>query len=144
LLGQVDAGGETASRGTGREYNGGHKTQANREGPYSDAGRDNRCVLREEISCTDALKIAFHGVDVTLTASAPVTVERAVLNARTGRCDSDAPVVKTDEGSVEIHKVPISLRSGDQVNIRWNSECGAVYKAEIKTDEDDYKVNFVL
>jgi hypothetical protein len=93
----------------------------------------------------NALKIEFHGVDVKLTASAPVTVERAVLNARTGdgRCDSDAPVVKTDEGSVEIHKVPISLRSGDQVNIRWNPECGAVYKAEIKTDEDDYKVNFV-
>jgi hypothetical protein len=99
----------------------------------------------EKSHAPNALKIGFHGVDVTLTATAPVTVKRAVLNARSGdgRCDSDAPVIKTDEGSVEIHKVPVTLRTGDHINIRWNPECGAVYKSEITTDEDDYKVNFV-
>jgi hypothetical protein len=100
---------------------------------------------REKSHAPNAIRIGFHGVDVTLTATAPVTVKRAVLNARTGdgRCDSDAPVIKTDDASVEIHKVPISLRTGDHIDIRWNPECGAVYKAEITTDEDDYKVNFV-
>lgn len=99
----------------------------------------------EKSHVPNALKIGFRGVDVTLTATAPVTVKRAVLNARSGdgRCDSDAPVIKTDEGSVEIHKVPVTLRTGDHINIRWNPECGAVYKSEITTDEDDYKVNFV-
>jgi len=87
----------------------------------------------------------MQGVDVTLTATAPVTIKRAVLNARKGdgRCDSGASVIKTDAGSQEIHKLPISLRSGDHISIRWNPECGAIYKAEITTDEDVYKVNFV-
>jgi hypothetical protein len=99
----------------------------------------------EKSHAPNALRIAMHGVDLTLTATMPVTIKRAVLNARTGdgRCDSDAPPIKTDDGSMEVHKVPASLHAGDHISIRWNPECGAVYKAEITTDENDYKLNFV-
>ena len=85
----------------------------------------------EKLRKPNALKIAMHGVDLTLTATTPVTIKRAVLNARAGdgRCDSDAPVIKTDDGSQEVHKLPISLRTADHISIRWNPECGAVYKA---------------
>jgi hypothetical protein len=98
----------------------------------------------EKLRKPNALKIAMRGVDLTLTATTPVTIKRAVLNARAGdgRCDSDAPVIKTDDGSQEVHKLPISLRIADHIS-RWNPECGAVYKAEITTDEDVYKLNFV-
>ena len=99
----------------------------------------------EKSHAPNALRIAMHGVDLTLTATTPVTIKRAVLNARTGdgRCDSDAPPIKTDDGSMEVHKIPASLRTGDHVSIRWNPECGAVYKAKVTTDENDYKLNLV-
>jgi hypothetical protein len=99
----------------------------------------------EKSHAPNALKIAMQGVAVSLTATAPVTIKRAVLNARAGdgRCDSDTPPIKTDDGSLEIHKVPVSLRTGDHISIRWNPECGAIYKAEITTDEDVYHVHFV-
>jgi hypothetical protein len=99
----------------------------------------------EKSHTPNGLRIAMRGVDLTLTATMPVTIKRAVLNARTGdgRCDSDAPPIKTDDGSMEVHKVPVSLHAGDHISIRWNPECGAVYKAEITTDENDYKLNFV-
>jgi hypothetical protein len=89
--------------------------------------------------------IAMHGVDLTLTATTPLTIKRAVLNARAGdgRCDSDAPLIKTDDGSQEVHKLPTRLHTGDHISIRWNPECGAIYKAEITTDQDVYKLNFV-
>ncbi len=99
----------------------------------------------EKTRAPNALKIAMHGVDLTLTATTPLTIKRAVLNARAGdgRCDSDAPLIKTDDGSQEVHKLPTSLRTGDRISIRWNPECGAIYKAEITTDQDVYKLNFV-
>ena len=93
----------------------------------------------------DALQYTMHGVDLTLTATAAVKIKRVVLNGRfgDGRCDSAAPLISADEGSEDIHKLPASLLAGDRATLRWNPGCGAVYKAQVKTDEDVYNLNFV-
>jgi hypothetical protein len=39
----------------------------------------------EKTRAPNALKIAMHGVDLTLTATTPLTIKRAVLNARQRR-----------------------------------------------------------
>jgi hypothetical protein len=102
------------------------------------------------VSCAkktpNAIRAAVRGVNLTLTATMPVRIERLVLNAHTGdgRCDSAAsPSGTSGEFDQEVHKVPASLRTGDQIIIRWNPSCGAIYKAEVKTDEDVYNLNFI-
>src|SRR5215469_1229286 len=94
----------------------------------------------------NAIRAALRGVNLTLTATIPVKIERVVLNSHTGdgRCDSAAtPVSKSGECDQEVHKVPTTLRTGEQVILRWNPSCGAIYKAEVTTDEDVYQLNFI-
>jgi hypothetical protein len=94
----------------------------------------------------NAIRAAVRGVNLTLTAMMPVRIERLVLNAHTGngRCDSAASLSgRSGEFDQEVHKVPVSLRTGDQISIRWNPSCGAIYKAEVTTDEDVYNLNFI-
>jgi hypothetical protein len=102
------------------------------------------------VSCAkkspNALRIAMRGVDLTLIATMPVTIKRVVLNAHAGdgRCDSDAPPVTGNGGfEQEVHKVPVGLRTGDQISLRWNPQCGAIYKADVTTDQGVYNLNFV-
>jgi hypothetical protein len=95
---------------------------------------------------SNAIRAAVRGVNLTLTATMPVKIERVVLNAHTGdgRCDSAAPPASTNgEFDQEVHKVPTSLRTGEQLILRWNPSCGAIYKAEVTTDEDVYHLNFI-
>jgi hypothetical protein len=95
---------------------------------------------------SNAIRAAVRGVNLTLTATMPVKIERVVLNAHTGdgRCDSAAPPASTNgEFDQEVHKVPTSLRTGERLILRWNPSCGAIYKAEVTTDEDVYHLNFI-
>jgi hypothetical protein len=95
---------------------------------------------------SNAIRAAVRGVNLTLTATMPVKIERVVLNAHTGdgRCDSAAPPASTNgEFDQEVHKVPTSLGTGEQLILRWNPSCGAIYKAEVTTDEDVYHLNFI-
>jgi hypothetical protein len=94
----------------------------------------------------NAIRVAVRGVNLIVTATMPVKIERLVLNAHTGdgRCDSAASLSGTGgEFDHEVHKVPASLRTSDQVVIRWNPPCGAIYKAQITTDEDVYNLDFI-
>jgi hypothetical protein len=94
----------------------------------------------------NAIRAAVRGVNLTLTATIPVKIERLVLNAHTGdeRCDSAAsPSGTNGEFDQEVHKVPVNLRTGEQISIRWNPSCGAIYKAKVTTDEDVYNLNFI-
>jgi hypothetical protein len=95
----------------------------------------------------NALTIAMRGVNLVLTATTPVTIERLVLNAHTGdgRCDSAAPPPVKAQGEFdrEVHRVPVSLRTGDRVSFRWHPACGAIYKAEVTTDQGVYNLNFI-
>ena len=107
-------------------------------------------VATAALSCakktSNAIRAAVRGVNLTLTATMPVKIERVVLNAHTGdgRCDSAAPPASTSgEFDQEVHKVPRSLRTGEQLILRWNPSCGAIYKAEVTTDEDVYHLNFI-
>lgn len=107
-------------------------------------------VATVAVSCAKKTSIEFRaavrGVNLTLTAMTPVKIERVVLNAHTGdgRCDSAAPPASTNgEFDHEVHKVPTNLRTGEQLILRWNPSCGAIYKAEVTTDEDVYHLNFI-
>lgn len=106
-------------------------------------------IATAAVSCakknSNAIRAAVRGVNLTLTATMPVKIERVVLNAHTGdgRCDSAAPPASTGEFDQEVHKVPTSLRTGEQLVLRWNPSCGAIYKAEVTTDEDVYHLNFI-
>jgi hypothetical protein len=107
-------------------------------------------VATAAVSCSkktsNAIRAAVRGVNLTLTATMPVKIERVVLNARTGdgRCDSAATSASANgEFDQEVHKVPMSLRTGEQLILRWNPSCGAIYKAEVTTDEDVYYLNFI-
>ena len=95
---------------------------------------------------SNAIRAAVRGVNLTLTATMAVKIERLVLNFHTGdgRCDSAASLSGTSgEFDQEAHKVPVSLRTGDQISIRWNPCCGPIYKAEVTTNEDVYNLNFI-
>jgi len=107
-------------------------------------------LVTTAVSCAkktpNAIRAAVRGANLTLTATMRVKIERLVLNAHTGdgRCDSAAsPPATGGEFDQEVHKVPVGLRTGDQITIRWNPSCGAIYKAEVTTDEDVYNLNFI-
>jgi hypothetical protein len=107
-------------------------------------------VVTAAASCAkktpNAIRAAVRGVNLTLTAMMPVKIERVVLNAHTGdgRCDSAAPPASTNgEFDHEVHKAPTSVRTGEQLILRWNPSCGAIYKAEVTNDEDVYHLNFI-
>ena len=109
------------------------------------AARDSRRILLKK--SPNVLRFAMRGVNLTLTATALVTVSWVVLNGHSGdgRCDSDATPANRNGGfEQEVHKAPVSLHAGDKISLRGGTPSVARFiRPTSTTDRGVYNLNFV-